>query len=276
MVDKPKHISVHSGRITWQVHLHGIGPELIIAFHGFNRGYQDLLELGPKLEGKFRIAAISLFHHGSDFASAKDDDALEPLELRIAFIELIKALDVDSFSVMAHSFGGRLALNMVEHVPDGIKKLYLMAPDALRYHPGYRFITGTRLGRYWMGNFRKNPSRIVALIRFFGSLGIYTRRTADYFIHQITHEKSRELVYMSWMTHRKTIPNLSQIAMNIQKKGIKTHLIFGKNDTVIPVSQGERFKNKIHPYGHLLVLDSGHRLYEKKSELAAIILNDVK
>ena len=53
-------------------------------------------------------------------------------------------------------------------------------------------------------------------------------------------------------------------------------MIFGKNDTVIPVSQGERFKNKIHPYGHLHVLDSGHRLYEKKSELAAIILNDVK
>ncbi|MFM7902748.1 MAG: alpha/beta fold hydrolase [Bacteroidota bacterium] len=269
-------MNVHSGRITWQVHLQGIGPELIIAFHGFNRGYQDLLELAPKLEGKFRIAAVSLFHHGSDFESTNAEDAIEPIDLKNAFIELIQALEVDSFSVMAHSFGGRLALNMVELFPDAIKQLFLMAPDALRYHPGYRFITGTKLGRYWMGNFRKNPARVAGLIRLFGKLGVYTKRTADYFIHQITHEKSRELVYRSWMTHRKTIPNLAQIVTNIKAKGIRTHLIFGKNDTVIPVSQGKRFMNKILPYGSLHVLDSGHRLYERKSELAAIILTYIK
>lgn len=265
---------MHSERITWQVHLHGKGPELIIAFHGFNRGYHDLLELGTKLEDKFRIAAVSLFHHGSDFNAANAEDAIEPIELKNAFIELIKALEAASFSVIAHSFGGRLALNMVETVPDRINQLYLMAPDALRYHPGYRFITGTKLGRCLMGNFRKNPSRVVALIRLFGKLGIYAKRTADYFIHQITHQKSRELVYNSWMTHRKTIPNLSQVANNIRAKRIQTHLIFGKKDTVIPVSQGERFKRKILPYGHLHVLDSGHRLYERKSELATIILNN--
>ncbi|MFM7053996.1 MAG: alpha/beta fold hydrolase, partial [Bacteroidota bacterium] len=250
--------------------------DLIIAFHGFNRGYHDLLELGSKLEDKFRIAAVSLFHHGSNFTAVNAEDAIEPIELKNAFIELIHALEVDSFSVIAHSFGGRLALNMVELVPDKINQVYLMAPDALRYHPGYRFITGTRLGRYWMGNFRKNPSRVVGLIRLFGKLGVYTKRTADYFIHQITHEKSRELVYRSWMTHRKTIPNLAQIVTNIKAKGIRTHLIFGKNDTVIPVSQGKRIMNKILPYGNLHVLNSGHRLYERKSELASIILDKEK
>ena len=275
-MDKPKRITVRSERITWQVHLHGKGPELIIAFHGFNRGYHDLLELGTKLEDKFRIAAVSLFHHGSDFKAANIIDAIEPTELKNAFIELIKALEAGSFSVMAHSFGGRLALNMAELVPGRISHLYLMAPDSLRYHPGYRFITGTMLGRYWMGNFRKNPSRVIGLIRLFGKLGIYTKRTADYFIHQITHEKSRELVYHSWMTHRKTIPNLAQVAINIRANRIQTHLIFGKNDTVIPVSQGERFLRKILPYGRLHVLDSGHRLYERKSELADIILNNGK
>jgi len=104
-------------------------------------------------------------------------------------------------------------------------------------------------------------------------LGIYAKRTSEYFIHQITHEKSRELVYLSWMSHRKTIPNLAQIAINIRKMGIITHLVFGNNDTVIPVSQGERFRNRIQPLGRLHVLDSGHRLYERKSELVAIILN---
>jgi pimeloyl-ACP methyl ester carboxylesterase len=272
-VDKPKRISVDSGRITWQIHVYGYGPETLIAFHGFNRSYQDLLDLGSKLEGKFRVAAVSLIHHGSNFAATNAEDAFNTIELKNAFIELIKALDIESFSVMAHSFGGRLALNMVELVPNGIDKLYLMAPDALRYHPGYRFVTGTQLGRYLMGNFRKNPTRVVALIRLFAKLGMYTKRTSDYFIHQITHEKSRELVYLSWMSHRKTIPNLAQIAINIRKKGIITHLVFGNNDTVIPVSQGERFMNRIQPFGRLHVLDSGHRLYERKSELVTIILN---
>ncbi len=113
-----------SGRITWQIHVHGYGPETLIAFHGFNRSYQDLLDLGSKLEGKFRVAAVSLIHHGSNFAATNAEDAFNTIELKNAFIELIKALDIESFSVMAHSFGGRLALNMVELVPNGIDKLY--------------------------------------------------------------------------------------------------------------------------------------------------------
>lgn len=275
-MDKPIRITVHSGRITWQVHAHGHGSETLITFHGFNRSYHDLLTLDTRLEGRFRIAAVSLFHHGSDFAAVNAEEAFDPIELKKAFIELTDALKADSFSVMAHSFGGRLALNMVELVPERIANLYLMAPDALRYHPGYRFVTGTQLGRYWMGNFRKNPSRVVALIRLFGKLGIYTQRTADYFIHQIIHERSRELVYLSWMSHRKTIPDLAQVAMNIKEMGIQTHLIFGKTDTVIPAYQGKRFMKKIQPYGHLHLLDSGHRLYERKGDLAKIILKNVK
>ena len=275
-MNKPIRISVHSDRIIWQVHLHGHGSETLITFHGFNRSYHDLLALETLLEGRFRIAAVSLFHHGSEFAAANTEDAFNPIELKKAFLELTAALKADSFSVMAHSFGGRLALNMVELVPEKIDKLYLMAPDALRYHPGYRLVTGTLIGRQWMGNFRKNPSRVVALIRFLGKFGIYSKRTADYFIHQITHEKSRELVYLCWMTHRKTIPDLKQIALKIKEKSIKTHLIFGRNDTVIPVSQGKRFMKKIRPHGHLHLLDSGHRLYERKGDLAKILLNDGK
>jgi pimeloyl-ACP methyl ester carboxylesterase len=271
-MQKIRRLEINAGRITWEVHLQGHQPQWLFAFHGFNRGFEDWKALAPKIGSKYSLAAVSLFHHGSAFTGSNDSDAFSPEELKMAFSSLVSRITEEKYGVIGHSFGGRLALNMVEYGPPGLNELYLLAPDALRYHPGYRFITGTSLGRYLMGNFRIDPSRIIGLIRIFAMLGIYKPRTADYFIHQITHKQARELVFKSWMTHRKTIPHLGKIAAIIYESKIKTALVFGSSDTVIPVSQGKRFAKKIHDIRSLHVLDSGHRIYEKTDAVAAIIL----
>jgi pimeloyl-ACP methyl ester carboxylesterase len=271
---KTRRLEISAGRITWEVHLQGDQPQWLFAFHGFNRGFDDWSALATKVSSKYSLAAVSLFHHGSIFTGANDVDAFTPEELRTAFNQLVGTITREQYGVIGHSFGGRLALNMVEYGPPGLKELYLMAPDALRYHPGYRFITGTSFGRYLMGNFRNDPKRIISLIRFFAKLGVYKPRTADYFIHQITHEKSRELVYKCWMSHRKTIPHLGKIVQLLKASKIKTTLIFGAKDTVIPVSQGSRFAKRTYGVSSLHVLDTGHRIYEKTDAISGIIMSE--
>ncbi|MFN5323594.1 MAG: alpha/beta fold hydrolase [Bacteroidota bacterium] len=273
-MSKVQHHEIQSGKITWHVHVAGTGSHCIFAFHGFNRSYEDLLSLHHHLDGSFRIIAVSLFFHGSQFERLEDTDAFTPNELTVAFSLLVSTFTDGKYAVLGHSFGGRLALNMVEFGPSGLKQLFLLAPDALRYHPGYRFLTGTRLGRYLMGNFKKDPYRVILLIKLFGKLGIYSQQTARFFINQITHPKVRTLVYDSWMTHRLTIPDLQQVAARINNDQIRTTLVFGSRDTVIPIRQAIRFKKKIPELGQLHILDSGHRLYEKTQDLANILMEE--
>lgn len=270
MYDTKKRL-IKAAKITWETYYAGDGNKVLFAFHGFNRGYEDLIHLSNWLGGEYQIVSVSLFYHGSQYDRKSDVDAFTADELRLGFQELVSSFETESYSVIGHSFGGRLALNMVEYGPPGLRDLFLLAPDALRYHPGYRFLTGNKIGRFLMGNFKKDPSRVISMIKLFGKLGIYSPKTASYFIHQITHQKVRSLVYDSWMVHRLTIPNLSGIAEKINGLGIRTDLIFGKSDSLIPISQGKRFLKKIHRFGTLHLLEGGHRLYEQAEEIAGII-----
>lgn len=262
---------IKAGKITWEAHQAGVGPRVLFAFHGFNRGFDDLIHLSPLLEGRYRVVSVSLFHHGSRFEHKGDVNAFTSGELKAGFQALVSSFTTQGYSVIGHSFGGRLALNMVEFGPSGLEELFLLAPDALRYHPGYRFLTGTRLGRFLMGNFNRDPSRVIAMIRLFGKVGIYSPKTANYFINQISHHQVRRLVYDCWMTHRLTIPHLPTVAARINQLKIRTELIFGKSDSLIPTNQGERFLERIKKTGKLHLIDSGHRLYEKTEEVARII-----
>ncbi|MFM7080304.1 MAG: alpha/beta fold hydrolase [Bacteroidota bacterium] len=262
---------IQAGKITWETHLAGDGKRVLFAFHGFNRRYDDLIHLSSLLTGDYKVVSVSLFYHGSQFERVNDIDAFTADELRTGFQELVSAFHVESYSAIGHSFGGRLALNMVEYGPSGLQELFLLAPDALRYHPGYRFLTGNRFGRFLMGNFKKDPSRVISMIKLFGKVGFYSPKTANYFIHQITHQKVRFLVYDSWMTHRLTIPNLDRVAKKINDLAIRTELIFGRSDSLIPISQGKRFQKKILHYGTLHIIEGGHRLYEQTTQIAKII-----
>lgn len=270
-MSRQNRLEIRSGKITWETHQAGDGERVLFAFHGFNRGFDDLLHLSNQLSGCYKVISVSLFFHGSSYDRTRDSGAFDREELQSALSALVSAFTSGKYSVMAHSFGGRLALNMVELGPPGLEELFLLSPDALRYHPGYRFLTGTRIGRFLMGNFNKNPSRIIAMVGFFSKIGVYHPKTANYFINQISHPKVRGLVFDSWMVHRLTIPNLKNVAAAINRLRIRTVLIFGKNDKLIPIRQGERFLRRISRNGSLQIIDCGHRLYEKTEELGIII-----
>lgn len=244
----------------------------MFAFHGFNRSPEDYHPFGKWLGNEYTIIALDLFFHGNSTVDFEGDPpSLSRDDLKKMIDALLKHYNATNFEVIAYSFGGRLAMNCVEIYQSRVKGLYLMAPDALRFNPGYFFAVQTAIGRSFFKRYLKDPTPLLKIMKLTASLGLYSKKAMGFFINHIEFEPMRKKVYNCWMLHRQTVPDLKKVTSIIKKENIRLLLFFGKYDIIIPPKLGENFARKAGRPNALHILEIGHRLPEKHREVAALI-----
>lgn len=267
------HKSLDTPRFHWCWKEFGSGNELLIAFPGFNRTPDDFKPFAASLGNRYTILAFELLFHGNSYVKG-EPNAFTRDEFHEFISLVLHQYGHSRFSVMAFSFGGRNALNIIEVFADKLDAVYLMAPDAMRFHPSFRFATRTLAGRALFKQVNSNPGLILRLMRWSVKLGLYNQKAMDFFINQISFAPNRKRVYDSWMSHRKTIPRLKTIASLITGYKIPTLLFYGRYDTIIPARQGYRFQSGAKELVQVFIIDCGHRLPEKHHEIGGIILTE--
>ncbi len=264
--------SIKLKSFTWCWKEYGHGKKLMLAFHGFNRSPEDYQPFGKSLGTEYTIIALDLFFHGSSFVEFDEEPpALSKDDLKELIDAILKQYNAAEFEVIAYSFGGRLALNCVEIYKSRVKGLYLMAPDAMRFNPGYFFAVQTSIGRAIFKKYLKDPSLLLKIMKLTVSLGLYSSKAMGFYINHIEYEPMRKKVYHSWMLHRKIVPDLNKVTNIIKKENIRLLLFFGKYDIIIPPKLGELFAKRVGRPDALHILEIGHRLTEKHGEIAALI-----
>jgi len=244
----------------------------MLAFHGFNRNPDDFMPFGKELGEQYTILAFDLFFHGKSYLKGEFQAPYFTLaELRTVTEKILSIYQAEEFELMAHSFGGRLVFNLVELFPDKVKGIYLMAPDALRFNPGYWFATQTGAGQYIMRRYKQAPGPILSFMRMLPRLGLYSEKAIEFYISQVSYGPVRERVYQLWMGHRKTIVNQKVIARLIRKHRIRFRLFLGRFDSVIPAKAGEKLIRLSGPTASLIYLETGHRVQEKHGVIAGFI-----
>ncbi len=265
--------TLKKGRINWNWKQFGTGKTLLLAFHGFNRSPDDFEPFGRWIGDKYTILAFDLFFHGKSHPEM--DTELIPLslpDLKKLIDEILKIYGTHEFEVIAYSFGGRLALNCVEIYGNRVKGIYLIAPDGLRFNPGFYFAVQTRVGRAILKRYANNVTPVLKFMKLLTKLKLYKPKVMDFYMNHLVVEQMRMKVYHCWMFHRKTVPDLKEVVHIIKSEKIRLLLIFGKYDLIIPPELGQRFAKKIRRPHSLYILETGHRLNEKSREIAEIII----
>ena len=267
--------SIDTDRFHWCWKEFGHGPKLMLAFHGFNRSPDDFMPFGKDLGEYYTILAFDLFFHGKSFIKGQSRTPFFTLpELKEVIEKILSRYHVQEFELLAHSFGGRLAFNITGLFPGQVKGLYLMAPDALRFNPGYWFATQTWLGKTIMKRYKQTPGPILAFMRLLPKLGLYSEKAIVFYINQVTFGPVRERVYKVWMGHRKTVVKQNEISFLIKHHQIPFILFLGKFDSVIPSKAGEQLIKLSGSTARLIYLEVGHRVHEKHREICGIILGN--
>lgn len=97
----------------------------IICFHGLGSTNLSFLEIGELLKDKYHIISIDLPGHGRTPVFENDEDYGIPNLIKWVS-DVIKLLNKDNFYILAHSWGGCIALHYAAKYPKKVKKILLL------------------------------------------------------------------------------------------------------------------------------------------------------
>lgn len=245
----------------------GEGRSVVFAMHGFGREAEDFRPFIPMLREDERIVAINLFQHAqSKWPNNRTLlESLSPEEHVKVVSAFAKHLNIQTFSLLGYSLGGKVALMTFELMPEQVDRVLLIAPDGLKINLFYRFLVNTSLGRALYKQVMNKPAVLFKTADFAKSAGIINGKLHRFvYVHMDTFEK-RKLVYETWLIYRHFVPDLKKIAQHANRKKVHFKMILGTHDSVIKVKDGKRFAALLNQEGSLTELTTGHQLLTEET-----------
>jgi pimeloyl-ACP methyl ester carboxylesterase len=242
----------------------------MLAFHGMGRSADDFKIFEDSLGKRYTIVAINLFFHGN---SKYPVNRIFHNQIRkdefVALIEkLLSDLNINRFSLMGYSLGGRFVLSLVQFLDKRIDRIILIAPDGLKRSLYNDITTNTLIGKNFVKWMVKYPEAFFGTVDALHKYRLISNKVKKVIhIHFENHER-RVLMRNALSSFKHINPNLRKVARNINKSTIELVMIFGKYDFIIPVKLGELFLKKIKANKKLHLINSSHNILTENASKA--------
>jgi pimeloyl-ACP methyl ester carboxylesterase len=235
---------------------YGSGPIVWLAFHGIGQDSSCFDPFAQKLAQTHTIYSIDLPFHG------KSRHTNWPAIITIPYwqsllTDFTAQHQIDRFSVIGFSIGGRFALVTTEAFATRVDEVLLLAPDGVTDDPWFRLGTSTSVGRALLRFFLRNTGFILALGRGFVRLGLLNDALLRFVEATMQTPDQREQIYRSWTGFRKLGVSISHFATVIAEHGIRVRLFLGLYDAVLPRQQTRPLETAL-PTCDVIVLPTGH------------------
>jgi pimeloyl-ACP methyl ester carboxylesterase len=234
----------------------GSGNHTVVAFHGYGRSMLDFEGL-DQLNGKsIRLIAINLPFHGKSSTPRRPDNyALKPLVI-LDFLSFMNARE--NLTLMGYSLGGRIALHLVQLIPQRIHRLILISPDGISFNPWYYFASQTRTGRWLHRQLFYDSSLILNILNAVHRFGLSASKLHKFAVNNYRTRRQRVQVFRIWEAHRKFSPSPARVREAISRHQIQTDIFLGKYERIIPRKPIVHFAASLPDCIHLHDLDAGH------------------
>jgi pimeloyl-ACP methyl ester carboxylesterase len=261
--------SVTKGDLQLEYLRFGRGQEVLICFHGFGRKAEDFLFFREELEANYTVYSFNFFHHGnSQYPENRiEKDTFRKEELYELFANFLQQENIDRFSLMGYSMGGKISLELLHHFHSRIHGIFLLAPDGIKTNFWYRFTSRNKLGNMLYRKILKNPEPFFRLLNFIRKLRLVSDKIARFAKSNMETREKRELVFKVWMTLRHIEPSSKKSAELIRQNNIQCFLLFGKYDKVIVPKTGKWFAKKIANPSSMHEVECGHNMFNERTKI---------
>ncbi len=236
----------------------GTGDLPMLAFHGFDRNFNDFRVLLPSLGQRYTIYSFNIFFHGASRA-ANTRAILTESDLKGLVQAVMEKHGFTDFAVMGYSLGGKIALKLVELMPAKINDALLMAPEGLRVNMLYRLISETAWGLGLYRLLMRVPVFIYLVVYVARALRFINEKQHRFVHNSINSPAKRMKVWRIWHIFSKLPLNQEKLRLAFRKNSIQAHFFFGQYDRIIPASIGEDFVHKLSDNCHLHILEMNHQ-----------------
>lgn len=241
-------------------HLHyqkyGNGEKTLLTFHGFGQTNKDFYPFHEHLNDEYTIFSFDLFFHGLS-TWTNDGIVLNEVHLQSIFFDFFQSNDINGFSVVGYSMGGKFALMLAKLFPDQINQLILVAPDGLHKTIGYRLVTEISAVRSIFHHLIEHPGLFFLFSKILKASGLVNKKLIRFGESQMSTFKLRKKVYLSWTVFRNLFMTKQELTILINNHDIDVLVYLGRHDKLIP-------PKKITPYFKgisrcdINIIDTGH------------------
>ncbi len=236
--------------------IYGSGKNIFLAFHGYAQSHDVFRNFASTLGEDCKIFSFDLFMHGqSNWKNKKNKLSKEYWKIIIS--QFLIENNIDSFSLLGFSMGGKFVLAILESFPYKIKKVILIAPDGVNTNFWYSIATLPG----WTENIFKSvvisPLRFQLITKFFGKLKIVDKGLIKFADGQLKTREQRLRVYFSWIIFSDFKFNVKEIAEIINLYQIDITIFVGKYDKVI-TEKNINVLIQLLKHPKLIVLETGH------------------
>jgi pimeloyl-ACP methyl ester carboxylesterase len=263
MNDQPATQLFHFRRQQLAYQRLGTGTHVALAFHGFGQTSEVYAPLATVLGDVYTIYTIDLFLHGD--SKRADSTHLAKEDWCDCIGAFLAEQQIDRFTVMGYSLGGRFALVLAECFASRLDALVLMAPDGIRFSRWYSLATQSTVGRSLFGFAMRHLPLLHQVGRGLVGLGLLRPSLLRFAEVSLSTPEQRQLVYDAWTQFRRIRPDLSRIADELTRHKVPTQLIVGSYDQIVPANYLLSLTRLLTQYT-LTQLPTGHnRLIDKSA-----------
>ena len=231
----------------------GTGNPPILLLHGWGGSYKALDVLGEPLAQHRRIFSVSLPGFG---ASPEPAEAWNASDYSNVVKNWLDRQGIETVDIIAHSFGGRIAIGLAANYPRSVGRLVLMASAGIKPRRSIRTRLKIRTAR--------------GLKRAASILGGRYLQIMDRWRDRLGSQDWK----LSSPAMRRILVNIldEDQSETIARITVPTLLIWGNKDTATPLWMGEKMNRLIRGSKLVTVEGAGHFCYlEQKGEVLAEI-----
>jgi pimeloyl-ACP methyl ester carboxylesterase len=240
-------------------HRFGRGPEILVAFHGYNQTAAEFLFFEDVLGETFTVVAIDFFWHGGSEWKEERDFTEEDMKLILGGIQRQEKIPATRFSVCSFSMGARMARALVRSFPSRINYFILLSPPTFSFNTFLNFTTNNPIGLYSFRYFVRNHSALMSWVKWLNKARVLNRSVYVFTSKFIGKPDRMEKVFKTWYAQRKLVTNFRSFAQLLDDHNIKTVLIVGKNDAITPPGGIIRYVRKLRN-GKVFLIHQKHEL----------------
>jgi pimeloyl-ACP methyl ester carboxylesterase len=241
----------------------GKSDKILLAFHGMGQDFSCFQKFAQTFENQYTTYLFDLPFHGK----SEVDEPIITKEIWKEYLsELLHENQIQNFSIISFSMGGRFALATLEAFSDRIENALLLAPDGITEDPFYYNATRFGFTRNIFKKILKNNHKFHGFADLLSRVGIVHESVLKFAKMMVNTPEKQKQLYQSWVGFRALNFDIEKLAQLINNQGINVKLFMGKYDKLLPIHNVYPL-TKYLKNPELIILESTHgRLVDKVVE----------
>ncbi|MFS0637049.1 alpha/beta hydrolase [Mesobacillus foraminis] len=248
--------------LYYEQYAHPTSKETVVLLHGFLSSLFSFRHLVPLLKEEYSVVSVDLPPFGkSGKSSSSFKYSFKSLAGAVA--SLMQTLKISQYTLIGHSMGGQISLNLLYHYPGSAKKAVLLCSSGYSKRSKLPLILLSYL-----------PFSYLYVKYYLGRSGVEQNLRNVVYDHSMITEEMRE-GYLSPFLENGIFKGLARMIRHhegdlpadaIRQVKEPCLLIWGEHDKVVPLHIGKRLHQDL-PQSRLIVLkETGHLVPEERPQ----------